>query len=117
MGLADMGWESVEVFKIHDSESERPLQQFLDTLDKVKQHLSTDAVDDGQITVSSLVIIAVSSMKQKPPHCVMLENDFKNQFVKGVIDLDQVTSRPLMVAINNNSMFNGMDSVTSRICS
>ena len=51
MGLADMGWESVEVFKIHDSEAERPLQQFLDTLDKVKQHLSTDAVDDGQITV------------------------------------------------------------------
>ena len=45
----------------------------------------------------------------------MLENDFKNQFVKGVIDLDQVTSRPLMVAINNDSMFNGMDSVTSRI--
>ena len=45
----------------------------------------------------------------------MLENEFKNKFVKGVLDLDQVTSRPLMVAINNDSMFNGMDSVTSRI--
>ena len=45
----------------------------------------------------------------------MLENDFKNQFVKGVLDLDQVTSRPLMVAINNDSMFNGVDFVTSRI--
>ena len=56
-----MGWESVEVFKIHDSESERPLQQFLDTLDKVKQHLSTDAVDDGQITVHLLVVIAIPS--------------------------------------------------------
>ena len=114
MGLADMGWESVEVFKIHDSESERPLQQFLDTLDKVKQHLSTDAVDDGQITVHLWLSLQFLH-EQKPPHCVMLENDFKNQFVKGVIDLDQVTSRPLMVAINNDSMFNGMDSVTSRI--
>ena len=114
MGLADMGWESVEVFKIHDSESERPLQQFLDTLDKVKQHLNTDAIDDGQITVHLWLSLQFLH-EQKPPHCVMLENDFKNQFVKGVIDLDQVTSRPLMVAINNDSMFNGMDSVTSRI--
>ena len=114
MGLADMGWESVEVFKIHDSEAERPLQQFLDTLDKVKQHLSTDAVDDGQITVHLWLSLQFLHA-QKPPHCVMLENDFKNQFVKGVLDLDQVTSRPLMVAINNDSMFNGMDSVTSRL--
>ena len=114
MGLADMGWESVEVFKIHDSEAERPLQQFLDTLDKVKQYLSTDTVDDGLITVHLWLSLQFLHA-QKPPHCVMLENDFKNQFVKGVLDLDQVTSRPLMAAINYDSMFNGMDSVTSRI--
>ena len=113
-GLTDMGWESVEVFKIHDSESERPLQQFLETLEKVKQHLNTDTIDDGQVTVHLWLSLQFLH-EQKPPHCVMLENDFQNQFIKGVIDLDQVTSRPLMVAINNDSMFNGMDSVTSRI--
>ena len=63
MGLADMGWESVEVFKIHDSEAERPLQQFLDTLDKVKQHLSTDTVDDG------LVVIAVPTFTKTTSLC------------------------------------------------
>ena len=114
MGLTDMGWESVEVFKIHDSEFERPLQQFLDTLEKVKQHLKTETIEDGQVAVHLWLSLQFLH-DQKPPHYVMLENDFKSQFVKGVIDLDQVTSRPLMVSINNDSMFNGMDSVTSRL--
>ena len=67
----------------------RPLQQFLETLDKVKQYLSTDTVDDGLITVHLWLSLQFLHA-QKPPHCVMLENDFKNQFVKGVLDLDQV---------------------------
>ena len=54
-------------------------------------------------------------LDHKPPHNVMLENSFMNQFVKGVTDLDQIASRPVIVAINNDSMFNCMDSVTSRI--
>ena len=69
MGLADMGWESVEVFKIHDSDAERPLQQFLDTLDKVKQYLSTDTVDDGFDNCASLVVVAVPSLTKTTSLC------------------------------------------------
>ena len=69
MGLADMGWESVEVFKIHDSEAERPLQQFLDTLDKVKQYLSTDTVDDGFDNCAPLVVIAVPTCTKTTSLC------------------------------------------------
>ena len=38
-----------------------------------------------------------------------------SQFIKCVTDLDQIASRPVIVAINNDSMFNCVDSITSRI--
>ena len=49
------------------------------------------------------------------PHCVLVENSFMTQFIKCVTDLDQVASRPVIVAINTDSMFNCVDSITSRI--
>ena len=113
MGLNDMGWDNVEVFKIHEAQAERPLEQFLETLEKVKNYLENETVDDGQITVHLWLSLQFLH-SPKPPHLVMIESTFKDQFVKGITDLDQVTSRPVMVAINNDSWFNGMDSVTSR---
>ena len=114
MGLSDMGWESVEVFRIHDAIAENPLGKFMETLGKVKDYLENEIVDDGQVTVHLWLSLQFLH-SPKPPHLVMIENTFKDEFVKGIIDLDQITSRPVMVAINNNSWFNGMDSMTSRL--
>ena len=114
MGLSDMGWDSVEVFKIHEPTAEQPLEKFMETLGKVKNYLENEIVDDGQVTVHLWLSLQFLH-NPRPPHLVMIENTFKDDFVKGITDLDQVTSRPVMVAINNDSWFNGMDSVTSRL--
>ena len=114
MGLSDMGWDSVEVFRIHDAAAENPLGKFMETLGKVKDYLENEIVDDGQVTVHLWLSLQFLH-SSKPPHIVMIENTFKDEFVKAVIDLDQITSRPVMVAINNDSWFNGMDSMTSRL--
>ena len=34
MGLSDMGWDNVMVFKIHEATADRPLEKFLETLGK-----------------------------------------------------------------------------------
>ena len=114
MGLSDMGWDNVMVFKIHEATADRPLEKFLETLGKVKDYLKNDLEDDGQITVHLWLSLQFLH-SPNPPHPVMIESTFRDDFVKGITDLDQVTSRPVMVAINNDSWFNGMDSVTSRL--
>ena len=114
MGLSDMGWDSVEVFRIHDATAEQPLEKFMETLGKVKNYLKNEIVDDGQVTVHLWLSLQFLH-NPKPPHLVMIGNSFKDDFVKEITDLDQITSRPVMVAINNDSWFNGMDSVTSRL--
>ena len=111
MGLADMGW-SIELFKIHESEAERPIEQFFETMEHVTEYLSQVA-DEGNITVHIWLSLQFLHAK-RPPHYVMLENTFMTQFIKAVLDLDQLISRPVIIAINNDSMFNCIDSITSR---
>ena len=114
MGLSDMGWESVMVFRIHDAIADNPLGKFMETLGKVKDYLENEIMDDGQVTVHLWLSLQFLH-SPKPPHLVMIENTFKDDFVKEIIDLDQITSRPVIVAVNDDSWFNGMDSMTSRL--
>ena len=113
MGLRDMGW-TIEFYKIHESEKGRPIQQFLETIGKVKKFIAEGNLEEGTITVHIWLSLQFLHA-QKPPHHVILENDFMQQFVKGVTDLDQDVSRPVIVAVNKDSMFNGVGSVTSRV--
>lgn len=112
MGVGDMGWEDLQVFLVHESDEERPIQKFIDTIEKTKRHLK-EIVDDGRVTVHIWLSLQFLHAA-RPPHNVILENDFTDRFVKGIVDLDQEVSRPVIVAINNDSMFNGLDSITSR---
>ena len=112
MGLNDMGWP-IEFFKIHDSEKERPIDQFLETMENVTNFLKGQVTDEGNTTVHIWLSLQFLHSK-RPPHYVMLENSFMSQFVKAVTDLDQLVSRPVILAINNDSTFNCVDSVTSR---
>ena len=112
MGLADMGW-AIELFKVHESDAERPIQRFLETMERVTDFLKNQVADEGNLTVH--IWLSMQFLHElRPPHHVLLEGTFTTQFVKGVTDLDQLISRPVIVAINTDSMFNCVDSITSR---
>ena len=112
MGLADMGW-AIELFKIHESDAERPIQRFLATMERVTDFLKNQVADEGNLTVH--IWLSMQFLHElRPPHHVLLEGTFMTQFVKGVTDLDQLISRPVIVAINTDSMFNCVDSIASR---
>jgi len=82
MGLADMGW-SIELFKIHESEKARPIEQFLSTVEMVIDFLKNQVTDEGNVTVH--IWLSMQFMhNQRPPHDVLIENTFMSQFVKGV---------------------------------
>jgi hypothetical protein len=108
-----MGW-NIELFKIHESPTVRPIEQLRDTVRNVTQFLEKEVNDQGLVTIH--VWLSLQFLHdRKPPHCVLQENTFMSQSIKCVTDLDQIASRPVIVAINNDSMFNCVDSITSRI--
>ena len=113
MGLQDMGW-SIDLFKIHESQPVLPIEKFRDTVSNVIGYLSKDLNDRGLVTIH--VWLSLQFLHDvKPPHSVLVQTSFQKEFIKCVTDLDQVASRPVIVAINTDSLFNGMDSITSRL--
>ena len=113
MGLHDMGWNS-ELFKIHEAEAAQPIDKLRETVNNVIEHLSHGLNDLGQATVH--VWLSLQFLHDvKPPHNVVVPASFQKDFIKCLTDLDQASSRPVIVAINTDSLFNGMDSITSRL--
>lgn len=74
MGLRDMGWD-IELFKIHESPTVRPIEQFRHTIDNVTEFLEKDVNNQGQVTVHIWLSLQFLH-DRKPPHCVLLENTF-----------------------------------------
>ena len=113
MGLQDMGW-SIDLFKIHESQPVLPIAKFRDTVSNVIEYLSKDLNDQGLVTIH--IWLSLQFLHDvKPPHSVLVLPPFQKEFIKCVTDLDQVASRPVIVAINTDSLFNGVDSITSRL--
>ena len=113
IGLQDMGW-SIDLFKIHESQTVRPIDKFRDTVRNVIEYVNKDLNDQGLVTIH--VWLSLQFLHDvKPPHSVMMQSSFQKEFIKCVTDLDQVASQPVIVAINTDSMFNCVDSITSRL--
>ena len=113
MGLHDMGW-NIELFKIHEAEPALPIAKFRETINNVIEYLSHGLNDLGQATVH--VWLSLQFLHDaKPPHNVVIPSSFQKEFIQCVTELDQASSRPVIVAINTDSLFNGMDSITSRL--
>ena len=113
MGLHDMGW-NIDLCKIHEAEPALPIAKFRETVNNVIEYLSHGLNDLGQVTVH--VWLSLQFLHDaKPPHNVVVPPSFQKEFIQCVTDLDQASSRPLIVAINTDSLFNGMDSITSRL--
>ena len=106
MGLRDMGW-SIDLFKIHESPATLPIAKLRDTVSNVIEFLDKDLDDKGLVTIH--IWLSLQFLHDaKPPHHVLVLSSFQKEFV-------QAASRPVIVAINTDSMFNGMDSITSRL--
>ena len=113
MGLHDMGW-NIDLFKIHEAEPALPIAKFRETVNNVIEYLSHGLNDLGQVTVH--VWLSLQFLHDaKPPHNVVVPPTFQKEFIQCVTELDQASSRPVIVAINTDSLFNGMDSITSRL--
>ena len=113
MGLHDMGW-NIELFKIHEAEAAQPIDKLRETVNNVIEHLSHGLSALGQATVH--VWLSLQFLHDvKPPHNVVVPPSFQKEFIQCLTELDQASSRPVIVAINTDSLFNGMDSITSRL--
>ena len=113
MGLHDMGW-NIDLFKIHEAEPALPIAKFREAVNNVIEYLSHGLNDLGQVTVH--VWLSLQFLHDaKPPHNVVVAPPFQKEFIQCVTELDQASSRPVIVAINTDSLFNGMDSITSRL--
>ena len=113
MGLRDMGW-SIDLFKIHESKAPLPIAKLRDTISNVIEFLDKDLDDKGLVTIH--IWLSLQFLHDaKPPHNVLVLSSFQKEFVQCIMELDQAASRPVIVAINTDSMFNGMDSITSRL--
>ena len=113
MGLHDMGW-NIDLFKIHEAEPALPIAKFRETVNNVIEYLSHGLNNLEQVTVH--VWLSLHFLHDaKPPHNVVIPPSFQKEFIQCVTELDQASSRPLIVAINTDSLFNGMDSITSRL--
>ena len=108
-----MGW-NIELFKIHEAEAAQPIDKLRETVNNVIEHLSHGLNDLGQATVH--VWLSLQFLHDvKPPHNVVVPSSFQKEFIQCLTELDQASSRPVIVAINTDSLFNGMDSITSRL--
>ena len=108
-----MGW-NIELFKIHEAEAAQPIDKLRETVNNVIEHLSHGLSDLGQATVH--VWLSLQFLHDvKPPHNVVVPPSFQKEFIQCLTELDQASSRPVIVAINTDSLFNGMDSITSRL--
>ena len=108
-----MGW-NIELFKIHEAEAAQPIAKLRETVNNVIEHLSHGLNDLGQATVH--VWLSLQFLHDaKPPHNVVVSSSFQKEFIQCLTELDQASSRPVIVAINTDSLFNGMDSIASRL--
>ena len=100
--------------QIHEAEAAQPIDKLRETVNNVIEHLSHGLNDLGQATVH--VWLSLQFLHDvKPPHNVVVPASFQKDFIQCLTDLDQASSRPMIVAINTDSLFNGMDSITSRL--
>jgi len=108
-----MGW-SIDLFKIHESQAPLPIAKLRDTVSNVLEFLDKDVDDKGLVTIH--IWLSLQFLHDaKPPHDVLVLSSFQKEFVQCILELDQAATRPVIVAINTDSLFNGMDSITSRL--
>eukprot|EP00435_Cladocopium_sp_Y103_P029299 s941_g7.t1 len=113
MGLQDLGWDNVVVFKIQDVEGRSGMDKFMNTADVVKEYLNANP---NLVNVTIHVWLSMSFvMNPNPPHVLLAEANF-HIFVRGSIqELEELCSRPVFVAICPDSRFNKVEGRTDEV--
>ena len=109
-----MGWD-IDVFKVLESTETDPEKKLESTINKVVRHLEADN-DAGNTTVHLWLSFSFV-FPEKPPHTVLLGSKFVENATQMIVSLDGASSKPIMVALCPDSMFNKIDSRTTRIAS
>eukprot|EP00435_Cladocopium_sp_Y103_P035836 s3147_g9.t1 len=113
MGLNDMGWDNVIVYKIQDMESRSNVEQFMDTATKVKEYV---VANPQLVNLTIHVWLSLSFiMNPNPPHVVLTDANF-HILVRGSIqELEEVCPRPVFVAVCPDSRFNNVEGRTDEM--
>eukprot|EP00435_Cladocopium_sp_Y103_P060264 s539_g22.t1 len=113
MGLQDMGWGNVIVYKIQDMESNSNVEKFMDTATKVKEYVEANP---QLVNLTIHVWLSLSFiMNPNPPHVVLTDANF-HILVRGSIqELEEVCPRPVFVAVCPDSRFNNVEGRTDEI--
>ena len=112
MGLADMGWETV-LFKIHESEGEKPLERLANALEKASELVKAKK-EEGGVTVH-LWLSMQFAMEVKPPHLLLTGANFVETIVREIYHLDCDATRPIFVVICPHSKFNCVEGRIERL--
>eukprot|EP00435_Cladocopium_sp_Y103_P021927 s3816_g5.t1 len=109
MGLQDMGWDNVVVFKIQESEGDTGMFRFI----------STKYLKDNPTLVNVTIHVWLSMsfvLNPNPPHIVLAEANFHVFVCSAIQDLEELCPRPVFVAICPDSMVAGRtDEVARRL--
>eukprot|EP00435_Cladocopium_sp_Y103_P062019 s220_g23.t1 len=113
MGLQDMGWDNVIVYKIQDMESQSNVVKFMDTATKVKEYVEANP---QLVNLTIHVWLSMSFiMNPSPPHVVLTDANF-HVLVRGSIqELEDVCPRPVFVAVCPDSRFNNVEGRTDEM--
>eukprot|EP00435_Cladocopium_sp_Y103_P063890 s354_g25.t1 len=113
MGLNDMGWDNVIVYKIQDMESRSNVEQFMDTATKVKEYV---IANPQLVNLTIHVWLSLSFIiNPNPPHVVLTDANF-HILVRGSIqELEEVCPRPVFVAVCPDSRFNNVEGRTDEM--
>ena len=103
IGLDQLGWE-VNVFKILECTETDPEKKLEITINNVIKFLKSN-LNVGNITVH-LWLSCSFVFSEKPPHTVLLSNRFVENATDMITALDRAASRPILVALCPDSMFN-----------
>ena len=112
IGLDQLGWE-VNVFKILERTETDPEKKLEITINNVIKFLKSN-IHVGNITVHLWLSFSFVLL-ENPPHTVLLSNRFVENATDMITALDRAASRPILVALCPDSMFNMVDSRTTRI--
>eukprot|EP00435_Cladocopium_sp_Y103_P002852 s3216_g1.t1 len=113
MGLNDMGWDNVIVYKIQDMESESNVQKFMDTATKVKEYVEANP---QLVNLTIHVWLSLSFiMNPNPPHVVLTDANFHTLVRGSIQELEDVCPRPVFVAVCPDSRFNNVEGRTDEI--
>eukprot|EP00435_Cladocopium_sp_Y103_P033938 s1517_g8.t1 len=113
MGLQDMGWDNVVVFKIQDIEARTGVEKFMNTVTAAKEYI---LANPQIVNLTIHVWLSMSFvMNPNPPHVLLAEANFHILVRASIQELEELCARPVFVAICPDSRFNKVEGRTDEM--